>query len=103
MALRLHHSLCTPARARCTVYQVDLFTVREKEAKCLATRLRGQYNSFPVVLQNYSSECVFTRTSLLIVLIALGATGTFFPQFNQAVDYKIKHVIQEHVCVFVIK
>lgn len=55
------------------MYQVDLFTVREKEAKCLATRLRGQYNSLPVVLQNYSSEGVFTRRSLLI-LVMLGAT-----------------------------
>lgn len=74
LALRLCHGLCTPARAGCAVYQVDLFTVREKEAKCLATRLRGQDNSLPVVLENYSSEGVFTRRPLLILVMVFGAT-----------------------------
>lgn len=52
----------------CTVYQVDLFTLREEEAKCLATRVRGQDNSLPVVLENYSSKGVFTRRLLLILV-----------------------------------
>lgn len=48
-----------------TVHQVDLFTVREKEAKCLAPRLTGQDNSFPVVLENYSSEGVFYEEAIV--------------------------------------
>lgn len=56
------------------MYQVDLFTVREKEAKCLATRLRGQDNSLPVVLESYSSKGVFTRRPLLILGMAVRAT-----------------------------
>lgn len=56
------------------MYQVDLYTVREKEAKCLAARLRGQDNSLPVVLENYSSEGVFTRRPLLILVMVFRAT-----------------------------
>lgn len=48
---------CTPAKAGCAVYQVDLYTVRGKrKLNVLATRLRGHDNSLPVVLENYSSE-----------------------------------------------
>ena len=75
LAPRLCHSLCTTARVSCTVlYQVDLFTVREKEAKCFATRLRGQDNSLPVVLESYRSMGVFTRRPLLILGMAVIAT-----------------------------
>lgn len=70
----LCHGVCTPARVGCTVYQVDLFTVREKEANCLATRLKIQDNSLPVVLENYSSEGVFTRRPLLILVTLFRAT-----------------------------
>lgn len=66
--------VCSPARAGCTVYQADLFTLREKEAKCLTTSLRGQYNSLPVVFQSYSSEGVLTRRSLLVMVMVLRAT-----------------------------
>lgn len=61
------------------MYQVDLFTVREKEAKCLATRLRGQGNSLPVVLENYSYEGVFTRRPLLTVVMVFRVTCSIKP------------------------
>jgi len=72
-----------------TVHQVDLFTVREKEAKCLAPRLTGQDNSFPVVLENYSSEGVFTRRPLLILGTVFIATCTI----------KASNGLWDHGCV----
>lgn len=72
---RSAHGLCAAAMGEpCAVHQVDLFTGREKEVKCLATRLRGQDNSLPVVLENYSSRAVFTRWRLLIPVMAFRAT-----------------------------
>ena len=59
------HGLCTPARESCTVYQVDLFTVREKQAKCLVTGLRGRDISLPVVLENYRHRFILLANRCL--------------------------------------
>lgn len=77
------------------MYQVDLFTVRKKEVKCLATRLRGQGNSLPVVLENYSSRSVFTRRLLLILVMVWRATCSIKARDG------LLDVLQHHVCVCV--
>lgn len=51
----------------CLVCQAALFTVNEKEAKCLTTGLRGQDNSLPVVLENYNQGCFYKEANVDIV------------------------------------
>lgn len=91
-ASALHQSLCTAA-----VYLVKggceergwLCHAPWAPAKCLAPRLTGQDNSFPVVLENYSSEGVFTRRPLLIL-------GTVF---IATCSIKASNGFRDHGCV----